>query len=108
MGTLQSAACWVAVTPNGRFAYVTNTGSGSVSLYRIGRDGRIALGQSVAALVPNSGPIDAYVSENGRKLFVLNGRVQSIASYRIAADGSLSGAGGASNLPAGSVGLTAN
>jgi 6-phosphogluconolactonase len=108
VGTLQSAACWVAVTPNGRFAYVTNTGSGSVSLYRIGRDGRVVLGQSVAALVANSGPIDAYVSENGRKLFVLNGRVQSIAAYRIANDGTLTAAGGASGLPAGSVGLVAN
>src|SRR5688500_14372731 len=33
--TLQTAACWVAVTPDGRFAYVTNTGSGSVTGYRI-------------------------------------------------------------------------
>jgi len=108
VGTQQSAACWVAVTPNGRFAYVTNTGSGSVSLYRIARDGSVTLGQSVAAGTAGTGPIDAYVSENGRKLFVLNGRVQQIAAYRIAADGSLTAAVGASGLPAGSVGLAAN
>jgi 6-phosphogluconolactonase len=108
VGTQQSAACWVAVTPNGRYAYVTNTGSGTVSLYRIGRDGRVALAQSVAAGTAGTGPIDAYVSENGRKLFVLNGRVQQIAAYRIAGDGSLTAAGGASGLPAGSVGLAAN
>jgi 6-phosphogluconolactonase len=108
VGTLQSAACWVAVTPNGRFAYVTNTGSGTTSLFHIGRDGRVALGQSVAAGTAGTGPIDAYVSENGRKLFVLNGRVQQIAAYRIASDGSLTAAGGASGLPAGSVGLAAN
>jgi 6-phosphogluconolactonase len=96
------------VTPNGRHAYVTNTGSGTVSLYRIGRDGRVALAQSVAAGTAGTGPIDAYVSENGRKLFVLNGRVQQIAAYRIAGDGSLTAAGGASGLPAGSVGLAAN
>jgi 6-phosphogluconolactonase len=108
VGTQQTAACWVAVTPNGRYAYLTNTGSGTVSLYRIGRDGRVALAQSVAAGTAGTGPIDAYVSENGRKLFVLNGRVQQIAAYRIAGDGSLTAAGGASGLPAGSVGLVAN
>lgn len=30
VATNQTANCWVAVTPNGRFAYVTNTGSGSI------------------------------------------------------------------------------
>jgi 6-phosphogluconolactonase len=108
VGTQQSAACWVAITPNGRFAYVTNTGSGTTSLYRIARDGRVALVQSVAAGTAGTGPIDAYVSETGRKLFVLNGRVQQIAAYRIASDGTLTAAGGASGLPAGSVGLAAN
>lgn len=108
VATQQSAACWVAVTPNGRFAYTTNTGSGSVSLYRIGADGSLSLSQSVAALVAASGPIDASVSGNGRRLHVLNGRLQSIASYRIASDGSLAAAGGASGLPVGSAGMAAN
>jgi len=108
VGTQQTAACWVAITPNGRYAYVTNTGSGTVSLYRIGRDGRVALAQSVAAGTAGTGPIDADVSENGRKLFVLNGRVQQLAAYRIAADGTLAAAGGASGLPVGSAGLAAN
>ena len=31
VGTNQTANCWVVVTPNGQFAYVTNTGSGSIS-----------------------------------------------------------------------------
>ena len=108
VATQQSAACWVAVTPNGRFAYTTNTGSGSVSLYRIGADGSLSLSQSVAALVAASGPIDASVSGNGRRLHVLNSRLQSIASYRIASDGSLAAAGGASGLPVGSAGMAAN
>src|SRR5262249_9859285 len=42
-GTNQTAACWVVVTPNGRFAYVTNTGSGSISGYAIDFDGTIEL-----------------------------------------------------------------
>src|SRR5437867_7368069 len=42
-GDTESAACWIVVTKDGRFAYTTNTGSGSVSGYRIAADGRLAL-----------------------------------------------------------------
>lgn len=37
--TTETAACWVALTPNGHYAYVTNTGSGTVSGFAIGHDG---------------------------------------------------------------------
>jgi 6-phosphogluconolactonase len=33
--TGQTAACWAALTPDGRFAFVTNTGSGSVLATRL-------------------------------------------------------------------------
>jgi 6-phosphogluconolactonase (cycloisomerase 2 family) len=108
VGAQQTAACWVAVTPNGRHAYTTNTGSGTVSLYRIARDGRVAVVQPAAATVAGSAPIDASVSANGRRLHVLMAGVNVISSYRIAGDGSLAAAGGASGLPRGTVGLAAN
>ena len=108
VATLQTAACWVAVTPDGRFAYTTNTGSGSISLFRIARDGRITLAQSVAAGTAGSGPIDAFVSADGRRLHVLQAPLRSIASFRIAGDGALAAAGVTGGLPAGSVGLAAN
>lgn len=108
VGTTQTAACWVAVTPNGRYAYATNTASGTVSLYRIARDGRLTLLQAAAASVAGSGPLDASVSPDGRRLHVLQGPLRSIASYRIGGDGSLSAIGTAGGLPAGSVGLAAN
>jgi 6-phosphogluconolactonase (cycloisomerase 2 family) len=41
-GTLadgQKANCWVVVTKNHRYAYTTNTASGSISSYRISNDG---------------------------------------------------------------------
>ena len=44
--TKQTAACWVVVTPDGRFAYASNTASGTISGYRIGFDGRLALLQA--------------------------------------------------------------
>src|SRR6266508_5394096 len=35
--TTETAACWLVVSKDGQFAYVTNTGSGSISGYRVGR-----------------------------------------------------------------------
>lgn len=39
----ETAACWVAIPQNGRFAYVTNAGSGTVSGISIGRRGGLEL-----------------------------------------------------------------
>ena len=36
VATTETAACWVVVTGNGRYAYTTNTGSASVSGYAVG------------------------------------------------------------------------
>jgi DNA-binding beta-propeller fold protein YncE len=70
VGTNETAACWVAVTPNSRYAYTTNTGSASISGFRIGPDGGLTLltpggvtGQTGA------GPIDLAIAANGRRLF---------------------------------------
>jgi 6-phosphogluconolactonase len=106
--TQQTAACWVAITPNGRFAYTTNTGSGSVSLFLVAPDGRLTLGQAAAAFVAGSGPLDAVASADGRQLHVLQGPLRSVASYRIAANGSLAAEGSVGGLPPGSAGLVAN
>jgi 6-phosphogluconolactonase (cycloisomerase 2 family) len=82
----QMAACWIVVTPNGRFAYTTNTATNTVSLYAIGRDGSLTLGEAVAA-ASGPGPVDAAISRNGRVLLVLTG--DGIESFRIGAHGSL-------------------
>ncbi|MBI5718764.1 MAG: beta-propeller fold lactonase family protein [Burkholderiales bacterium] len=107
VGTTQTAACWVVVTPDGRHAYVTNTGSGTISSYSVRKSGQIALAQAVAA-TSGAGPIDAAISADGRGLFVLNAGGNSITSFAIARDGSLTATGAASGLPAGSNGLAAN
>lgn len=106
VGTTQTAACWVVVTPNGRYAYVTNTGSGTISSYGVMRNGRIRLLAAVAAVSPG-GPIDAAVAADGRGLFVLNG-AGTLTSFRIGHDGSLAALGTSPGLPAGTNGLAAN
>ena len=105
--TLQTAACWVAVTPDGRFAYTTNTGSNSITGYRM-RAGRLSLldadGSTAEA---GAGPIDMAVSPDGRLLTSLNGAGDSLTSFRIRQDGSLDPADELPGLPPGTTGLVA-
>ena len=99
----QSAACWIALSGNGRYAYTTNTGSGTISSYRLARDGSLALDNPVAAS-PGAGPID-MVQTHGT-LFTLNNGSHTVTAHTIHTDGSLT-TDGQLTVPAGVVGLTA-
>ncbi|MBA2263567.1 MAG: beta-propeller fold lactonase family protein [Chloroflexi bacterium] len=100
------------MTGSGRFAYVTNTGSVTVSGYAIGSDGSLTLldPDGVTAVTgAGSSPIDADVSHNSRFLFVLNAGTDSIAGFGInGGDGSLTSVGETFGLPASSVGLASS
>jgi 6-phosphogluconolactonase (cycloisomerase 2 family) len=92
VGTTETAACWVAVTPNGRFAYVTNTGSGTISGYAVDFDGTLALLDAdgrTGVTGDGSGPIDLVITDGGRFLYVLNSGTHTIGVFRISHDGSL-------------------
>jgi 6-phosphogluconolactonase (cycloisomerase 2 family) len=107
--TTETAACWVVVTPNGRFVYTTNTGSASVSGYRVGHDGSLQLlDPDGVAATTGAGPIDANISRNGRYLYTLNSGSGSIGAFRIGADGSLTTLGETAGLPVGANGLVAH
>ena len=103
----QSAACWVVTTPNGRHAYVTNTGSGTISRYAIERSGKITLAQAVAG-TSGAGPIDAAIAPTGKRLFVLNSGSRTISSFGVNRDGTLGAPSDVAGLPAGANGLAAN
>ncbi len=107
--TTQTAACWIVVTENGRFAYTTNTGSGSISGYRVSRSGRLTLLDADGRTgVTGPGPIDMALSQSSRYLYSLNAGDRTISGFRVNADGSLSPIGGAAGLPGGATGLAAS
>jgi 6-phosphogluconolactonase len=86
--TGQAAACWVAETPNGRFAFTGNAGSGSVSEFFIDHAGRLTeLGST--QIGAHAGTTDLAVSANGKVLFALDDGVGTINGLRIGADGRL-------------------
>lgn len=105
--TGQTAACWIAVSKNGKFAYSTNAGSGSVSAYQVGTDGSLSLINGAAGITGDgTSPIDASVSNDGQYLYVLNGKTHNISAFGIQADGTLYKVGTIEGLPAGSAGIT--
>lgn len=108
VGTNQTANCWVVVTPDGRFAYVTNTGSGSISGYSIGFDGELELLDSNGVTgVTGGGPIDLAITDNGRFVYSLNTGTNTIGAFGVRADGALTPLPFVSGLPSGANGLAA-
>jgi 6-phosphogluconolactonase len=78
----QSAACWIVVTKNGKFAYTSNTGSNNISSYRVGRDGTLTLLAAVA-VATGAAPIDMALNRNSKFLYVLNATARSIDVFRV-------------------------
>jgi 6-phosphogluconolactonase (cycloisomerase 2 family) len=109
LGNGQGAACWIATTPNGRFAFSANAGPGNVSAYGVGRDGRLTLLSAIAGSTGNNaGAVDMAVSPDGQQLHVFASRAPYIASFTIAANGGLTALGTSTGMPLGSAGLAAN
>ncbi len=86
----QTAPCWVALSTDGRFAYTTNTGSGSVSSYAVGFNGMLSLLNAAAGTTGSgSSPLDSGVSNDSRYLYVLTPGTGNIQGFSIGLDGSL-------------------
>lgn len=104
--TTETAACWVVVTRNGHFAYVSNTGSGTLSGYNVSSDGSLSLLDADGVTgVTGPGPIDMALSVNSHFLYSLNSGDGTISAFRVNHDGSLSSLPGVSGIPAGANGL---
>ncbi len=102
--TNETAACWTRVL--GRYAYVTNTASGTITGFRISLDGSLdRLDEDGITAVTGEGstPLDMGIAL--RYLYVHNSAFREIGIYRIRANGSLSEVGSVTGLPATAVGV---
>jgi 6-phosphogluconolactonase (cycloisomerase 2 family) len=103
--TTESAACWVAVTKNGRFAYTANTGSGTVSGFAVSRGGGLTrLDDDGVTGITGGAPADLAMSGNSHFLYVRTGGINDIVAFRVASNGGLTSIG-STDLPAGTVGI---
>jgi 6-phosphogluconolactonase (cycloisomerase 2 family) len=108
VATNQGAACWVVITKNGRYAYTANAASGSISGFRLGRDGSLSLLNADGRTgVTGDNPSDMALSQNSQFLYVRIGRTGSIAGFEVQADGGLQPVAGSNGLPANSAGIIA-
>jgi 6-phosphogluconolactonase (cycloisomerase 2 family) len=99
--TTETAACWVEMSRNGRYAFTTNAGSSSISAFKSRRDGSLTLtsDDGVAATTgPGSAPIDLALS-NRNYLFALSAADGTIAAFRVLGNRWLVPAAGATGLP---------
>jgi 6-phosphogluconolactonase (cycloisomerase 2 family) len=98
----ETAACWVAISNDGRFAYTTNTASDTLSGVRIASDGVLTLRDSdgrTASTAAGASPIDEAFSRDGRFLYVLGGGNGSISIFRQGSSGRLTALVVTSGLP---------
>ncbi|HEX5613865.1 MAG TPA: beta-propeller fold lactonase family protein [Acidimicrobiia bacterium] len=105
--TTETAACWLVVSNDGRFAYTGNAGTASITGYAVGTDGSLTIldADGKTASAP-AGVTDLALSVNSKFLYARMGN-GTIGSYRVGSDGSLSDLGAAPGLPAGAAGIAA-
>ena len=100
----QGAACWVAVTGDGRFAYTGNA-TGSISGFAIARDGSLTALNADGLTATSPRPNDLAIA--GNYLYVVNPPAGEVTAYRIGNDGHLEAFPGVANLGTGLAGLAA-
>ncbi len=107
VGANQSAACWVVITNNGKYAFTTNTASNNLSTFNVNKNtGSITVNTAIAATT-DMGPIDAALSSNSKYLYILNAGSHTIGVYAVANNGSLSSVQTVTGIPVGANGLAA-
>ncbi|HPG12031.1 MAG TPA: beta-propeller fold lactonase family protein, partial [Chitinophagaceae bacterium] len=107
VGAGQSAACWVVLTGNDQYAYVTNAASNNISSFSIQpHSGNLDVLEADAAGA-DGGPIDAALTKNSKYLYVLNSGGHSISAYEVSNNGGLTSIGTVGSLPMGTNGLAA-
>lgn len=99
--TFGNANCWNAVTPNGKFSFVSNAGSSTISAFSIGAAGQLTpVASTIVATQPGgSTNLDITVSADGSYLYTLNSMVGTVGVFKINNDGTLNPEGEISGLP---------
>jgi 6-phosphogluconolactonase len=106
--TKGTAPCWVTITPNGKFAYVVNTGGGAptgafTSEYKLSPGGGLTLLGNTAVRPNEFALTDETLSSDSRYLYVLstgaNPATHHIDEYKVGANGILTFIGQTPALP---------
>ena len=110
VGDTRSEVCWAAVTNDGRFAYVTNFGDGTISSYEIAGDGSLELHDAVAGStrLGEKGIRDEAITSDGRYLYAIDADAQKLFGWTVGEDGELASIGAFDGVPETVAGLAAS
>ena len=89
VATLGNANCWNAATPNGRWVYVSNAASSTISGFHIGTDGSLTpIGATILGINPTgAGNLDIAATADSQFLYSLNSGNGTIGVFRIEQEG---------------------
>ena len=80
----QTAPCWIEITHDGKYLFTVNTGSSSISRYRIDADGTLTLLGSTPFKNPTGlRPFDARLSPNGNYLYVVDAGLDAVSIFAV-------------------------
>jgi len=107
--TGQKGACWVVISPSGRYAYSADTGTSFISGFEVGPGGALTLLASASISTgAGSKPLDEAIGGDGRFLYLLDGGNHALLTFARGPGGSLKSLGTpVAGLPAGATGLVA-
>jgi 6-phosphogluconolactonase len=93
--TFGTANCWNAVTPDGKFVYVSNAGTASISGFAVGKNGSLSpiSGTIVGNNPQGSTNLDIAISSDGKFVYTLNSASGDIGVFAIESDGILDNLG---------------
>lgn len=94
-----AAACWLIVNRSGQLAYVSNSGTSTISSVAVAPDGSLRLRAAVAANTGSgTAPIDSALTRDGRFLYVISTSNGMLVGFRVQ-NGQLSPAASVAGLP---------
>jgi 6-phosphogluconolactonase (cycloisomerase 2 family) len=99
VATGQAATCWLVAGDNG-FAWTSNTGSSTLSLFGYSRTGQLELIDAVAASTSGA-PIDLTLAGGGKFLYTLDAASGQVSGFAVDEDsGALTSVSSVGGLPA--------
>ena len=79
----QQASCWISLSSDGKFGFVSNTGSGTLSTYQVTGNGTLNLAKPVTASINGGAPIDSALTSGSSFLYVVDSALGRIVSFRV-------------------------
>jgi 6-phosphogluconolactonase (cycloisomerase 2 family) len=88
VGTQGTAACWTALSADGKTLYVANFVSNSISAFDVGAGGKLTLLGTTNRRVENpaADTKDMAISKNGKFLYVVGSGAREVSAFSIGAD----------------------